>query len=286
MSDRALIIGCGYLGTVLAQQLREAGAPVVGIVRRETSCEALRAIGVEAASVDIALTDAGARIAEFVRAGAIADVYCCVPPGIAADPVAVFTGIATALRALPLRRAVLTSSTAVYGDQDGARVDADTPVAPGDPRGQRLLQIEQAWMGSGQCARVVRMAGLYGPGRIIGAAAIARRTPVGGNPEDRLNLIHIDDAAALLRAVAASETAAAIELGADGVAMTRRDYYNALAARLGTEAVFEADGDGYGSARRAGSRHCDIAITCQRTGWQPRFADARQQLASLLPTNP
>jgi nucleoside-diphosphate-sugar epimerase len=285
VSGHALIIGCGFLGRVLARQLRGDGLQVIGTVRRDSSVEALRAIDVEAVTIDITAEDGARQLAELARDSAVTDVYACVPPGIDADPAAVFTAVAAALRPLPLRRALLTSSTAVYGDHDGARVDADTPIAPTDPRGRRLFDIERAWLSIGQTARVVRLAGLYGPGRVIGAGAIRGGTAIGGNPDDFLNLIHVEDAAALLRAVASSDVAATIELGADGIAMTRRDYYNALAALLGTGATFEADGDGFGAARRAGSRLCDIAITCRRTGWHPRFADARLQIAGLLSTN-
>lgn len=282
MSGHALIIGCGFLGKVLARQLLEEGLHVIGTVRRDSSVEALHAIGIEAVSIDITTSGGLRQLVELCRARAVGDLYCCLPPSIDADPAAVFTAVAAALRPLPLRRALLTSSTAVYGDHDGARVDADTAINPTDPRGRRLFDIEQAWLSIGQSARVVRMAGLYGPDRVIGAGAIRGGTAIGGNPDDFLNLIHVEDAAALLRAVAGSDDAAMIELGADGIAMTRRDYYNALAALLGTSATFEADGGGFGAARRAGSRLCDIAITCRRTGWHPRFADARLQLAGLL----
>lgn len=287
MSSHALIIGCGYLGKVLARQLRDAGARVIGTVRSESGAAALRDLAVEPAILDITAADAGAVLARLLQVEAITHVYCCVPPSVEGDPIAAFSVLAAALRTQPLQRAVLTSSTAVYGDHDGGRVDADSPVAPADVRGQRLLAIEQAWMQIGDTARVVRMAGLYGPGRVIGAAALLAGKAVGGNPDDQLNLIHIEDAAALLRAVAHSDTAGRIELGADGVTMPRREYYTALAATLGKTVRFEAENaQGFGGARRAGSRQCDITLTCGRTGWQPRHVDARQQLAQLLNRSP
>jgi nucleoside-diphosphate-sugar epimerase len=162
-------------------------------------------------------------------------------------------------------------------------VDADTPVAPADARGQRLLAIEQAWLTLGRSARIVRLAGIYGPGRVIGMTTLLHGQRIGGDPDDLLNLIHVEDAAALLQSAAESDGAAAIELGADGTPLRRRDYYDYLAARLRVNCQFgEADDTVEFARRRAGSRACRIAPTCARTGWQPHHRDARVALERLL----
>jgi nucleoside-diphosphate-sugar epimerase len=113
VSGNALIIGCGYLGKVLARQLLEEGLHVIGTVRRDSSVEALHAIGIEAVSIDITTSGGLRHLVELCRTRAVGDLYCCLPPSIDADPAAVFTAVAAALRPLPLRRALLTSSTAV-----------------------------------------------------------------------------------------------------------------------------------------------------------------------------
>jgi nucleoside-diphosphate-sugar epimerase len=129
----------------------------------------------------------------------------------------------------------------------------------------------------------VRLAGLYGPGRIVGMTTLLHGQGVGGDPEDLLNLIHVEDAAALLQAVAAADSSASIELGADGVPLRRRDYYEHLAMRLGVPCRFGRGEDTVGFARRrSGSRACCIDPTCARTGWRPRHRDARLALDQLL----
>jgi nucleoside-diphosphate-sugar epimerase len=91
----------------------------------------------------------------------------------------------------------------VYGDRGGAWVDEDTPPAPSQPRGQRRLDAEQAWSRlSGRCAvDIVRLAGIYGPGRSAFddlRAGTARRM---NRPGHQFGRIHCDD---IGRAVAAA----------------------------------------------------------------------------------
>jgi nucleoside-diphosphate-sugar epimerase len=284
MTVNALVIGCGYLGRALAMRLLAAGHSVHGTVRAVEGFERLRALGVTPLALDVADPGTHGPLRELLRAHEPGQVYYCVPPGIGLDPAGDVARIASVIAERMPARAVLTSSTAVYGDRDGGAVDADTPVAPADARGRRLLAIERAWLTLGGGARIVRLAGIYGPGRIIGMTTLLHGQRIGGDPDDLLNLIHVDDAAALLHLAAESAGAAAIELGADGSPLRRREYYVHLADRLGVKCEFgEPDNAVETARRRAGSRVCLIGPTCARTGWQPQQRDVRTALDRLLP---
>src|SRR5690606_32470575 len=128
-------------------------------------------------------------------------------------------GIAYTINALRtaknLRRAVLTSSTAVYGQTGGERVDADTPPQPIGERAQLLVKGEGWWLESNSPAHVLRLAGLYGPGRIVGFNAVREGAPLVGDPNAMLNLIHVDDAVSLLLAMMQAPSPGLIELGCD-----------------------------------------------------------------------
>jgi len=279
----ALIIGCGYLGGALAARLLAAGRTVHGTVRAPAGVERLRALGISPLTLQVENPHSYGPLHATLRGTGPWEAFYCVPPGTGDDPRGDVARIAAVLAQHGVLRAVLTSSTAVYGDRGGEPVDADTPAAPTDGRGRRLKDIEDAWLSLGERARIVRLAGLYGPGRIVGMSTLLQGQSVGGDPEDLLNLIHVEDAAALLQAVAEGQGAAAIELGADGLPLRRRDYYRHLAARLGVPCQFGRADDTVGLARRrSGSRACRIDPTCARTGWQPRHRDARPALDQLL----
>ena len=81
--------------------------------------------------------------------------------------------------------------------------DDDLPRRPHptDMRGRSLLEAESRWLAAPIDSFVVRLAGLYGPDRIIGLAAVRDGAPIVGDPQAMLNLIHADDAATLLIAV-------------------------------------------------------------------------------------
>ena len=188
-----------------------------------------------------------------------------------------------------VRRVVMTSSTGVYGQQNGERVDADTPAEPSDERGQLLLEGERVWLESSLDAYVVRFAGLYGPGRVVGMKAVREGAPLVGDPNAWLNLIHVDDAADLLLAVVTCDRPGRIDQGSDGLPVKRIEYYSFLAEKLGAPPVRMMDAAEAsvkfnlpaGRLTRASSKQCDNVPTCQRTGWLPRYPTFRDGLRAI-----
>ncbi|MCG3144313.1 MAG: hypothetical protein HONDAALG_01732 [Gammaproteobacteria bacterium] len=279
----SLIIGCGYLGRALAARLLAAGYPVHGTARQPAGVERLRALGVSPLTLQVGDPHSYGPLRATLHGHGPWHLYYCVPPGTGPNPPGDVARLAAVLAEHGPRRAVLASSMAVYGDRGVDAVDADIPAAPADGRARCLKDIEDAWLSLGGSARIVRLAGLYGPGRIVGMTTLLQAQSVAGDPEDLLNLIHVEDAAALLQAVAEEDGAATIELGADGLPLRRRDYYQHLAARLGVPCQFErADDTAAIAGRPGGARACRIDPTCARTRWQPRYRDVRLALDQLL----
>ncbi|MBC7634782.1 MAG: SDR family NAD(P)-dependent oxidoreductase [Acetobacteraceae bacterium] len=97
------------------------------------------------------------------------------------------------------------STTGVYGDRGGGWVDETTPPAPSSPRGARRVRAEGEWAGLGDrfAVDILRLAGIYGPGRSVFddlRAGTARRIDKPGHAFGR---IHRDDiAGAALAAMA------------------------------------------------------------------------------------
>jgi len=93
-------------------------------------------------------------------------------------------------------RVVFVSSTAVYGVDDGSGVDEDTPVSPRTPTAEVLVAAEQALWARRPDAVVLRLAGIYGPGRTRLVERVRAGTAIRPDPDVVTNRIHRDDAAA------------------------------------------------------------------------------------------
>jgi nucleoside-diphosphate-sugar epimerase len=125
------------------------------------------------------------------------------PPNERGDPV--LACLADAIARGRTRAIVYLSTIGVYGDSGGAWVDEDTQPRPGSPRSVARLAAEAAWgrFGAehGKSVAVLRLAGIYGPGRnafVTLANGTARRIV---KPGQVFNRIHVDDIA---QAIAAS----------------------------------------------------------------------------------
>lgn len=315
-SPVSLIVGCGFVGRVLARKLLARGDRVIGMTRTLASAGKLRKHGVEPVIASVTDREAMRAAIDVLPGDEPVDVYYLVPPGRPSPggptpQQVVIDGAKNTLAALAgkqIRRIVVASSTAVYGQRDGEFVDADTPAEPIDERGQLLRDGEQAWLDADTNAgtnadtnthtnadgdipaRIVRLAGLYGPGRIIGLRAVRDGAPIVGDPDAWLNLIHVDDAAELLIATMTSRAAAPVELGSDGTPVRRIAYYSHLAQRIGAPPVRVLDEATAARElnvpperlRRTTSKRCDNVVTCERTGWLPQYPSYREGLDALV----
>lgn len=95
-------------------------------------------------------------------------ILVSVPPDASGDPVLMACGDALA-RASRLRSIVYFSTVGVYGDYNGAWVDEGSECRPKQERNRKRLGAELAWQGFGARVGVpvaiLRLAGIYGPGR-------------------------------------------------------------------------------------------------------------------------
>jgi nucleoside-diphosphate-sugar epimerase len=80
-------------------------------------------------------------------------------------------------------------------------------------------------------AVVLRFAGIYGPGRLIGAVGLRAGKPIAGDPNGWLNLIHVADGANAV--VAAIDRGQGVYNVADGSPVLRCDFYSYLAELIG-----------------------------------------------------
>jgi nucleoside-diphosphate-sugar epimerase len=274
MNERVLIAGCGDVGTRVAQRLAARGDTVFAL-RRSATPGVVDGIGwLRGDLVTNAGLDALPPVSQLVFAATPAT-------GDEAAYRAIFLdGLRHVLSALDvdaLRRVVFVSSSAVYGEHGGDRVDETTPTAPLRFNGEVLVEAER-WLAA-QAPRTIslRLAGLYGPGRTrlfdslrAGAASVPRGEPV------YANRIHVDDAAAAIAHLLAIPEPDACYLGVDDTPLPIDVLYDYLAALL------DAPLPGPGVAPAGvGNKRLDNA-RLRASGFDFRWPDARAGYADLL----
>src|SRR5262249_57188389 len=82
-------------------------------------------------------------------------------------------------------------------------------------------------------AVILRFAGIYGPGRLLGRQAVEAGEPLVGDPDRWLNLIHVEDGAAAVLAAEARGEPGAVYNVCDDRPVRRRAFYAELARLLG-----------------------------------------------------
>jgi nucleoside-diphosphate-sugar epimerase len=130
-------------------------------------------------------------------------VLVSIPPDRGGDPVLAACGDALA-HAVHLTSIVYLSSVGVYGDHSGAWVDEASDCRPQAERDRLRLAAEQAWQALGLRlgvpVAVLRLAGIYGPGRNALdnlRRGTARRI---AKPGQVFNRIHVADIAQAIEA--------------------------------------------------------------------------------------
>lgn len=253
-----LIFGCGYLGQRVARLWRQRGDAVYAVTRSADKAQALRREGIRPLLADITASlpeDGGFWPAEIDTVlfavgydrgstASIRDVYV--------------GGLARVLDALPgsVERLIYISSIGVYGDAAGQWVDEETPCHPVREGGQASLAAEELLRSHqrGDRSVILRLAGLYGPGRIPRADTLLAGQPIDAPAEGYLNLIHVDDAAAIVLLAESKAPLPRTYVVSDGQPVVRSEYYRELARLLGAPPPqFVAPHPDSPAARRAAS---------------------------------
>ncbi|HUG93337.1 MAG TPA: SDR family oxidoreductase [Planctomycetaceae bacterium] len=242
-SVNKLIIGCGYLGRRVAAEWLALGQSVAALTRSEANAAVLRRGGILPHLGDV--TDPES-LASLPRADTI--LYAVGfdrTAGRSRRDVSV-DGLASVLRAINSRvvRFLYVSSTSVYGQSAGEWIDEASPAGPTQPNGQVCLEAEQLVREQLPQAIVLRLAGLYGPGRLLRRLdELKSAAPIAGNPQAWLNLVHVDDAVASVLAAEERGRPGATYLVCDDRPIRRREYYELLARLSGAPPPVFAEGD-------------------------------------------
>lgn len=185
-----LIVGYGYLGRRLVRRCLAESRPVAVLTRSSAHAAELARWGVPHQILDL---DKGAGALALETAGR-AVIYTAPPGGDSGDTR--LAGLLSALGSAPAR-VVYISTSGVYGDCAGRRVDEESPLKPGSDRARRRVAAEQAvedWaQRSGGNWTVLRVPGIYGPHRLALASLAAGEPYLALDEASPGNRIHVDD---------------------------------------------------------------------------------------------
>lgn len=292
---RMLIIGTGYIGLPLATELARRGHEVFGLRRDAAGATALTAAGIQPMIADIT------RPVELAKLPNDFDcvVNCVASGGGGAEEYRkiylegmrnVIDWLAThgpdARGSRP--RLVYTSSTSVYAQNDGSVVDENSPAEPTTETARVLLETERALLDAARqhhfAAMILRVAGIYGPGRGHWLKQIlSGEARLEGNGERFLNMIHRDDVTGCIIAALERGTSGEIYNAVDDEPVSQFDFFSWLAESL-RKPMPEAVTETIEAARKRGISNKRISNHKLKTclGYHFKYPTFRDGYASAL----
>ncbi|SEM70570.1 hypothetical protein SAMN05444354_12186 [Stigmatella aurantiaca] len=259
MAPPLVLLGSGYTLTRLARTF--PGRALIAATRDPQRRAELERVGARVCSVEEAL--------EHVEG---AHVVSSIPPEAGLDG-----RLAEVLGRHRPSRWVYLSSTGVYAGTRGA-VDEATPVSSSAPAAQGRLSAEALFRPLG--ASVLRIAGIYGPGRGTHTRLLAgtHRLPEGGG--GRLSRVHVEDLVEAIRVVLERGEPGGLYCVADDRAATQGETAAWLCERLALPLPPTVPLESLHETLRG-----DRAVSNARLkalGWRPRYPDFTTGFAAVL----
>lgn len=213
-----LFFGLGFSSQASARAMRASGgfAPIYGTVRTPEKAIALTGEGVTGLVFDG--TQASREVSEVLRGGTVGHVVFSIAPDADGDPV------------LREHRADLDADSAlewlcyystvgVYGDFGGAWIDESAELVPRNMRSDYRVVAEQQWRDyaaeRGVPLCILRLAGIYGPGRSSFDKLRDRTARRIIKPGQVFNRIHVEDIARVTTLAAQKRLAGTFNMADD-----------------------------------------------------------------------
>ena len=202
MGKHLAVIGCGYVGTTLAEYWQQQGNCVTGTTTRIERVAVLQSV-LSAAKV--------VQGHDFQAVSAVVSGQDTVVVSIAplrsqvGDPTryaATYLPMAQNLGKLiqesdQLLQVIYLSSCSIYGDRQGRWVDETTPIVPATEQIRILQEVEQTLLRASKDTQrvcILRLGGIYGPGRELlkRYSSLAGKT-LPGKGDRVINWVHLAD---------------------------------------------------------------------------------------------
>jgi len=227
MSINISILGSGWLGLPLAQQLQRAGHNVKVATRSDARLHQLASDGLSAFQIDI--DAASGDISGFLQSNILII-------NIPNKNVESFQWLAQQISLSPINKILFISSTSVYKPWPTPVSEDCGALDPNHP----LVQIEQLLSGLENIeATVIRFAGLIGPKR--NPANFFKNGKSVADSDSPVNLIHLQDCIGIIEAIIAQQAWGDVFNGCATSHPSKREFYSAARQALGKELPNFAD---------------------------------------------
>ena len=285
MSSTLTILGCGYIGSALAEVALEKNWTVSALTRNEETGRKLERLGVQ--NVVVSRLDSD-EWHSYIDPNQDFVVNCvgAFSPSLDGYVTSYIEGQKSAMKWIEAGKVnsyLFTSSCSVY-PQTGRKLVEETASCAGvSEKGGLLLAAEGlAFPPPSSIGRsfILRLGGIYGPGRHLLANKVKNGVAMEGNAGRILNLIHRDDAvSAILACLLADES----NLGriynlTDSSPSARGEIVEWLANKFGVSPPSFSEDDKEDTPNRK--------ISCQRImnelNWSPKYPSFIQGYESLL----
>lgn len=233
-ADAISILGCGWLGLPLAKDLIARGFTVLGSTTSQEKLSVLQNFGIRPFLIEFKPQLQGNEAGAFFCSRVL---FLNIPfERHLEDPHFYKKQISSVLesaRTGAVEFVIFAGSTAVYPEAL-EKATEETPFRPDNPRAQVLWDVEQMLLSDLKVkATVVRLGGLYGPGRPLGRFLAGKKGLSGGSKP--VNLVHQNDAVRAVTEIISRDVGGEIlNVVTDGHP-TRKDLYTAAARHTGLE---------------------------------------------------
>ena len=280
---KVFFFGLGYCARRLIQ--REPWIEPSGTARSAETVAVLRREGIEAYRFDGAEAEPGLEQA----LGEAEAIVVSIPPREGAGATLERFG-PTIAASRALRRVAYYSTIGVYGDHGGAWVDETSATRTRTARGLARLEDEARWTAAARArgaeADILRLAGIYGPGRnalVNLDCGQARRIVKSGQV---FNRAHVDDIAEISRLVLTRDLNGQIWNVADEEPAPPQDVIAYAAALLGVgpppeEPFDQARLSPMAREFYADNKRVSIAKAKSELGFAPAYPTYREGLKAL-----
>jgi len=275
-----LVVGCGDVGGRLARKMLADGWSVSGLRRNVGALPE----GVGAIAADLEQPQAPAA---WPTTGPDYLVYCVAASqhDEAGYRSAYVEGLRNVLawlaeRGQTPRRLLFVSSSSVFAQQGGEWIDETAQTLPQEYSGRVMLEAERLALDSGIPASVVRLTGIYGPGREWLLSQVRQGYRVAEEPPLYGNRIHAEDAAGLLAFLLRADRAGTVlddcYIGVDDAPAPLAEVVAWLREYMGVTEWSDQQ-----RVRRTGSKRCSNA-RARALGWAPSYPSYREGYAAIL----
>lgn len=236
---RVLIVGCGYAGLPLGLEMVKQGHEVFGLRRSAAGQDELKAAGLQPLVADITRPEELARLpAPFDW---VVNMVSSTKGGAEEYREVYLHGTRNLidwLAPMASQKFIYTSSTSVYGQTDGSVVKESSPTTPDSATSRLLVETEALLLDAARTknfpAVILRVAGIYGPGRgHLFQQYLKNEARIAGQGERLLNMIHRDDLALAIIAALKNGRPGEVYNAVDDEPVAQIHFFRWLAETLG-----------------------------------------------------